>query len=80
MAARPVSTHRQGCIARIQARVLDALAREACLGALALSCAVGEWGRGDVVLALRGLVRQGLVVCEGGRRSARYRLSSRVAA
>lgn len=70
-----VSRFRQSRVESIQSRVLNALAREACLGALALSAAIGEWGRQDVVLALRGLRRSGVVVCEGSKRSAIYRLS-----
>jgi len=71
---------RQSRLASIQTRVLDALAREACLGALALSSAIGEWAHADVVLALRALRRSGVVVCEGSRRSAVYRLSSETVA
>ena len=75
-----VSPLRQSRLASIQSRVLDALAREACLGALALSSAIGEWSHADVVLALRALRRSGVVVCEGSRRSAIYRLSQETAA
>lgn len=77
---RSMSPFREGRLSAIQSRVLDALAREACLGALALSSVIGEWGRNDVVLALRNLRRSGAVVCEGSKRAAVYRLSSRVVA
>ncbi len=73
------SPYRLNAVARIQGRVLDALAREACIGAMALSAVIGDWARADVMVALRGLVRQGVVEVDGCRRGARYRLVGRAA-
>lgn len=74
MAAPPLAPRREARVQSIRSRVLDALARDACLGAMALSAAIGEWRRADVVMALRGLVQAGAVVRAGERRSAVYRL------
>lgn len=61
-------------IPRIQVQVLDALARNSVLGAVALRAWIGSWGKNDLRYAVDALVDDGQLRREGRGRATVYRL------
>lgn len=61
-------------IPKIQVQVLDVMARNSALGAVALRAWISTWGRNDLSYAIKALVAEGQLRREGTGRATVYRL------